>query len=458
MIIKRKSFRRSIENKGLLILTFFFCIVILPLHTSAWDANYSAGVGDAPSGGFTVSDVTAAAGGGYTGTYGGTDVSFSSTLSAQAGFDVWVTSNQGGSGDGGYDVNSVGGTTGGTTGCFENRTVSNGKGGTTVQRVAVPCPDLCTNIAGVQATVPAGYTRNSVGQCVRIVDLCSNIAGVQATVPAGYTRNTAGQCVRAIPTIKANPNPIKVCDGTGLGVTTISWTAPPTWVVQVWVNDKLWAQKTGSGSGVTGKWNRTGTKYTLTNLNKVALAAVTVGVTTAGCPTPPPPAPAPSSSQDVCPNLPSTQTSVPAGYHLVGGQCGLISLCSDKYCEVTVDLCTSGDNCVDVDVCYLRDDGSKRGIWGCLGTGTISVAGPELSITAIPKLVRSGNDVTVNWTALHVSSCTMTGHGLSQTGKTGSKLASNITESTVFTLSCETPIGTMTDSTTVNIVPVWQDI
>ncbi len=52
--------------------------------------------------------------------------------------------------------------------------------------------DVCPNLEGVQATIPAGYQKNEQGNCVVIppppppvVDVCANMDGAQATVPVG---------------------------------------------------------------------------------------------------------------------------------------------------------------------------------------------------------------------------------------------------------------------------------
>ena len=66
--------------------------------------------------------------------------------------------------------------------------------------VLVPCyeaaPDLCPNIAGIQATLPQYYTVNTSGQCVE-TDVCPNITGAQHTLPANTVYNASNQCVCA---------------------------------------------------------------------------------------------------------------------------------------------------------------------------------------------------------------------------------------------------------------------
>jgi len=58
---------------------------------------------------------------------------------------------------------------------------------------ADPAPDVRPNIAGAQATVPAGMFQDAAGACVK--DACPNLAGGQASAPAGY-QLSAGTCLQ----------------------------------------------------------------------------------------------------------------------------------------------------------------------------------------------------------------------------------------------------------------------
>ena len=74
--------------------------------------------------------------------------------------------------------------------------------------------DVCPNIPGAQATVPAGMQHDGSGNCYtptpppEPVDLCINISDAQAVLPAGYYRTAAGYCYEQ-PT-EPTP-PIDVC-------------------------------------------------------------------------------------------------------------------------------------------------------------------------------------------------------------------------------------------------------
>ena len=96
--------------------------------------------------------------------------------------------------------------------------------------------------------------------------------------------------------ITASPNPIKVCDGSGLGMTSVSWTSTGTEFVEVHVGSPdgaLFAatKSSSDGSKSTEKWvtdgmvlylqNTTG-GLPLTSAN--TLAKVTLKLTNQGCP------------------------------------------------------------------------------------------------------------------------------------------------------------------------------
>ncbi len=115
----------------------------------------------------------------------------------------------------------------------------------------------------------------------------NTIAVVQASTTALGCRGT----------IVANPNPILVCDGTGRGQTTISWTSSGPTAVEIHIGSPggglFAASSGGSSAAATGNWVTEGTTFylqdvsgglPLTSANTVAI--VTAHVTTTGCPPP----------------------------------------------------------------------------------------------------------------------------------------------------------------------------
>jgi hypothetical protein len=81
------------------------------------------------------------------------------------------------------------------------------------------------------------------------------------------------------PTITANPNPVIVSDGSGAGVTTLSYTAPGHSGVSVYAGSTLLCSGATSGSCVTGKWVTNGMVFTIKDTSTgTTLATVTVSV------------------------------------------------------------------------------------------------------------------------------------------------------------------------------------
>src|SRR5690349_1791562 len=93
--------------------------------------------------------------------------------------------------------------------------------------------------------------------------------------------------------ISANPNPIIVCDGTGLGITTLTWSSAGTTLVEVHLktpSGTLVAQSGPNGTVTTGKWVTNGSAFYLQDVSgglpltsANTLATVTVSVVSTGC-------------------------------------------------------------------------------------------------------------------------------------------------------------------------------
>jgi RHS repeat-associated protein len=113
-----------------------------------------------------------------------------------------------------------------------------------------------------------------------------------------WTYDRYGNRTEGAGPLRANPNPIVVTDGSGFGVTTLSWTAAAGMNVEVRVNapnGALFAAGSGSGSAATGKWVANGTTFYLQNVTgglgltgANALGMATAGVTATAPATPTP--------------------------------------------------------------------------------------------------------------------------------------------------------------------------
>jgi hypothetical protein len=92
----------------------------------------------------------------------------------------------------------------------------------------------------------------------------------------------------------ADPNPIKVCDGSGLGVTSLYWKTPGIRSVEIHVNTPdgpLLARGHAEGKGQTQKWVTNGMVFYLQDMTGVdkapaqrTIGTLTVNLTTEGCP------------------------------------------------------------------------------------------------------------------------------------------------------------------------------
>jgi len=95
-------------------------------------------------------------------------------------------------------------------------------------------------------------------------------------------------------TITADPNPIQVCDGSGTGVTKLTWTSVGPAVVEMHVNSPngdLLARTGANGTAATAKWVTNGMIFYLQDVTggksltpENTLATFTAKLTSAGCP------------------------------------------------------------------------------------------------------------------------------------------------------------------------------
>lgn len=112
----------------------------------------------------------------------------------------------------------------------------------------------------------------------------TNSSASSPVLPANVNKNA---------TITADPNPIKVCDGSGLGKTKLNYSAKGPSFVEVRVGSPggaLLAQTGPVATATTGKWVSNGMVFYLQDISggkpttpENTLATVTVGVTTEGC-------------------------------------------------------------------------------------------------------------------------------------------------------------------------------
>ncbi len=94
-------------------------------------------------------------------------------------------------------------------------------------------------------------------------------------------------------------------------------------------------------------------------------------------------------------------------------------------------------------------------------TGNNDGGESNLSIRAVPTLVRSGESVKIHWSATNVASCEVIGNGNSWTGNlspTGGESSNPITGRATYTLSClDIDEVVRNKSVTINVLPVFQE-
>jgi hypothetical protein len=121
-----------------------------------------------------------------------------------------------------------------------------------------------------------------------------------APLNACETCHTGGVPTEAFPLV-ANPNPVEVCDMSGIGVTELTWGDLDAFEIHVGTADgPLFAATAGAGSAMTGKWVGDGTKFVLVDkASGETIQTLPVNATVLGC----------------IGNAPGTFRGVPAAQH-----------------------------------------------------------------------------------------------------------------------------------------------
>jgi hypothetical protein len=145
-------------------------------------------------------------------------------------------------------------------------------------------PDVCPNIDGIQATVPAGLVKDASGKCVP-VDVCPNLDGIQATIPSGLVKDAAGNCV-----------PVDVCPN----IEGIQTTVPSGLIKDAAGNCTPPPPPTDVCPNIEGI--------------QTSVPSGLIKDVAGNCTPPPPPT-------DVCSNIDGIQTVTPAGFENRDGMC-----------------------------------------------------------------------------------------------------------------------------------------
>jgi hypothetical protein len=152
--------------------------------------------------------------------------------------------------------------------------------------------------AGTSRGIPRGHPTNSRielgSQSADPLMFSTNPTEVSSLVAVKAKSPSYALSLPAAGSITANPSPIQVCDGSGLGVTTLSWTSTGTSVVEVHLDEPsgmLVGTGGPSSTVTTGKWVGNSTQFFLQDASgglplspENTLASVTVYL--AGCSSP----------------------------------------------------------------------------------------------------------------------------------------------------------------------------
>lgn len=117
--------------------------------------------------------------------------------------------------------------------------------------------------------------------------------------------------------------------------------------------------------------------------------------------------------------------------------------------------CTTRTTNADTDT-----DGSLDGTTGTVDTAGDSIT-PDLSLRALPSLLRSGQSTRLSWAATNVSSCVVEGTNRDRweatSSRVGGEQSSPIRQQTIYTLTCFTDTQTLRKSVTVNVLPGFEE-
>lgn len=95
------------------------------------------------------------------------------------------------------------------------------------------------------------------------------------------------------------------------------------------------------------------------------------------------------------------------------------------------------------------------------GIVKVNVIDPVISITATPPLLRLNETSVIEWTTSSVNSCSVSEDNPdfvdSWSGTSGTQTTSPITGETIYTLSCQTDGGSVSENTKVRLIPTFKE-
>lgn len=166
-----------------------------------------------------------------------------------------------------------------------------------------------------------------------------------------------------------------------------------------------------------------------------------------------------------------TATLLPASQTINVGQSATLNWSSTNATSCTGSGFTANGTSGSFSTGALNTPGTQNYQVSCSGPGgtspivtaSVNVISPNATISAVPSRVTGSTtnpgSSTISWSSGNVQSCAVTRNGIAwQSGLNSSGVVdNNITSQTVYTITCQTGGSPVTNSTTVNITPAFQE-
>ena len=212
-----------------------------------------------------------------------------------------------------------------------------------------------------------------------------------------------------------------------------------------------------------------GDYYPISSFSALGSALSTIAADVCGTPPPPPPpSNGPITIETDCNGLictsPSCSTDGGGGGGGGGGGAG-----GGGGVVITGDTtCSDRRICIGTDVYQQREDCSQEFVESCpfgCALGQCIQPQAELTLTAFPSAIRKGETCRLTASATNVTSCRISGTGITSnltvSGGTASPQSFTtpaLQNSTTYTLSCNSPRGPVSVSTQCKIAALWREI
>lgn len=116
-------------------------------------------------------------------------------------------------------------------------------------------------------------TGGTTGSCITGKWVTNGMVFTMKDSSTGTTLGSVTVTVQSPLVFYANPNPILVTDGSGLGITTLYFNTPGVSGISIYINSTLLCSTTSPGSCTTGKWVNDGSVFVLKNSSTGAVLA-----------------------------------------------------------------------------------------------------------------------------------------------------------------------------------------